>query len=122
MNANTLSEIATLWNRVLQSLSNQINDSRIFDVFFKDTYIYSINGKQMVVACNSSLTTTILHDKYQDIVDKTVDDLSGTNFEITFANAMDLKTQKPSEIVSDSKPKFLQNSELSPAYTFDNFV
>lgn len=122
MNANTLSEIATLWNRVLQSLSKQINDSRIFDVFFKDTYIYSINGKQMVVACNSSLTTTILHDKYQDIVDKTVDDLSGTNFEITFANAMDLKTQKPSEIISDSKPKFLQNSELSPAYTFDNFV
>lgn len=122
MNTNTLSETTTLWNRVLNVLSDKINDSRIFDAFFKDTYIYSINSKEMIVACNSSLTCTILHDKYKEMVDKTVDDLTGTNFEITFANSADLKNQKPSEIIQQSKPKFMQNCELSPNYTFDNFV
>lgn len=122
MNTNTLSETTTLWNRVLNVLSDKINDSRIFDAFFKDTYIYSINSKEMIVACNSSLTCTILHDKYKEMVDKTVDDLTGTDFEITFANSADLKNQKPSEIIQQSKPKFMQNCELSPNYTFDNFV
>ena len=49
MNASTLSEISALWTRVLNELSKQINDNRIFDVFFKDTYIYSIDGKEMIV-------------------------------------------------------------------------
>ena len=124
MNTNTLSETTALWNRVLNALSasDKISDSRIFDQFFKDTYIYSINGKEMIVACNSSLACTLLHDKYQDLVNKTVDDLTGTNYEITFANSADLKTQKPSEIIQQNKPKFLQNCELSQNYTFDNFV
>lgn len=76
----------------------------------------------MIVACNSSLTSTILHDKYKDMVDRIVDDLTGTDFEITFVNEADLKTQKPSEIIQQNKPKFLQYCELSPNYTFDNFV
>ena len=124
MNTNTLSETTALWNRVLNALSasDKISDSRIFDQFFKDTYIYSINGKEMIVACNSSLACTLLHDKYQDLVNRTVDDLTGTNYEITFANSADLKIQKPSEIIQQNKPKFLQNCELSPNYTFDNFV
>jgi len=122
MNASTLSEIATLWNRILESISKQIGDNRIFEVFFKDTYIYSINGKQMIIACNSSLTTTILHDKYQDLVNSIVDEVTGTNFDVSFANNNDLKNQKPQDIKINSKPKFLQNSEISPNYTFDNFV
>jgi len=122
MNSSTLSEIASLWNRVLDELSKQINDNRIFDVFFKDTYIYSIKGKEMIVACDSSLVKTILHDKYEDLVTQTVDDLTGTNFEVTFVNNNDLKNQDPSTILTESKPKFFQNCEISPNYTFDNFV
>lgn len=122
MNTNTLSEITTLWKRVLDALSQRINDSRIFDAFFKDTYIYSINSKEMIVACNSSLTATILHDKYKDLVDKTVYELTGTDFDVTFINEEDLKSKDIGKIISQNKPKFLQNCELSPNYTFDNFV
>ena len=89
MNASTLSEVASLWSRVLENLSKQINDSRIFDVFFKDTFIFSINGKDMLVACNSNLATTILNDKYKDVVTQTVDSLTGTDFDVTFANCAD---------------------------------
>lgn len=122
MNASTLSEIASLWSRVLSELSKQIDDNRIFDVFFKDTYIHSIDGKEMIVACDSSLVTTILHDKYEDLVTQTVDDLTGTNFEVTFVNSGDLKNFNASNIVTDARPKFFQNSEISPNFTFDNFV
>src|SRR5574344_154255 len=122
MNASTLSEIASLWNRVLNELSKQINDSRIFDVFFKDTYIYSIDGKEMIVACDSSLVTTILHDKYQDLVTPTVDSLTGTNFDVTFVNNNDLKNKTSTYIIVDNKPRYFENSEISPYYTFDNFV
>lgn len=122
MNASTLSEVASLWSRVLENLSKQINDSRIFDVFFKDTFIFSINGKDMLVACNSNLATTILNDKYKDVVTQTVDSLTGTDFDVTFANCADLESQKSINTIQDSKPKFLQSSELSPSFTFDNFV
>lgn len=122
MNTNTLSEITALWKRVLDALSQKINDSRIFNAFFKDTYIYSINSKEIIVACNSSLTATILHDKYKDLVDKTVYELTGTDFDVTFINEEDLKSKDIDKIISQNKPKFLQNCELSPNYTFDNFV
>jgi len=122
MNASTLSEISALWTRVLNELSKQINDNRIFDVFFKDTYIYSIDGKEMIVACDSSLVTTILHDKYQDLVTQTVDSLTGTNFDVTFVNNNDLKNKTSTNIIVDNKPRYFENSEISPNYTFDNFV
>jgi chromosomal replication initiator protein len=122
MNTNTLSEITALWKRVLDALSQKINDSRIFNAFFKDTYIYSINSKEIIVACNSSLTATILHDKYKDLVDKTVYELTGTDFDVAFINEEDLKSKDIDKIISQNKPKFLQNCELSPNYTFDNFV
>lgn len=122
MNTNTLTQLTSLWSKTLDILSKKINDDRIFNAFFKDSYIHSINGKEMIVACNSSLTSTILHDKYKDLVDNTVDDLTGTNFEITFVNEADLKNQNLDKIILKSKPKFLQNCEISPNYTFDNFV
>ena len=122
MNASTLSEISALWARVLNELSKQINDNRIFDVFFKDTYIYSIDGKEMIVACDSSLVTTILHDKYEDLVTQTVDNLTGTNFEVTFVNNSDLKNKTSTDLMVDSKPRYFKNCEISQNYTFDNFV
>jgi hypothetical protein len=122
MNASTLSEISALWTRVLNELSKQINDNRIFDVFFKDTYIYSIDGKEMIVACDSSLVTTILHDKYQDLVTQTVDSLTGTNFDVTFVNNNDLKNKTSTNIIVDNKPRYFENSEISPNYTFDNHI
>lgn len=122
MNASTLSEISALWTRVLNELSKQINDNRIFDVFFKDTYIYSIDGKEMIVACDSSLVTTILHDKYEDLVTQTVDSLTGTNFEVTFVNNSDLKNKTSTNLMVDSKPRYFENCEISQNYTFDNFV
>ena len=122
MNASTLSEISALWARVLNELSKQINDNRIFDFFFKDTYIYSIDGKEMIVACDSSLVTTILHDKYEDLVTQTVDSLTGTNFEVTFVNNNDLKNKTSTDLVVDNKPRYFENCEISQNYTFDNFV
>lgn len=122
MAVNTLSEIASLWNRVLTKLETEINDSRVFDVFFKNTYIYSINGKEIVIACESSLVTTILHDRYEDLVVQTINELTGSDFEVAFINGQNIKNSNIEEMIQESKPKFLQNCEISPNFTFDNFV
>ena len=121
MNANTLSEITNLWNKVLSECENKIDDQRIFDAFFKDTYIHSIDGESMIISCNSSLTTTILHDKYKDIITSIVDELTGTNFEVNFVTESELKDTSK-KLVIDDKPKFFTNCFVSPNYTFDNFV
>lgn len=118
----SLTELTNLWLRVLENANNQIKDQRIFDAFFKDTYIFSVNGKEMIIGCNSSLTTTILHEKYEELLTSIVNELTGSNFELTFADSQELSKKPSSAIINDSKPKFLQNCFVSPNFTFDNFV
>lgn len=122
MSTKTLNEIVELWHRVQLELNDQLNDRIVYDSFFKETYIYSIDGNKMIVACDSSLAATILHDKYIDLIEETVNKLTDTLFKISFINADDIKSKKIEDIIVESKPKFMQNCFVSPLFTFDNFI
>ncbi len=115
----TLSEIAQLWDRVLEKLQPRINDRHIFDSFFGDTYIHTIEGDEIKVVVNSGLAANLLSTKYLDVLGLTVSEITQTNFKLNFVQKVDLdKNAKAIE----KKPAFFANSFVNRKYTFDNFV
>jgi chromosomal replication initiator protein len=115
----TLSEIAQLWDRVLERLQTRINDRHIFDSFFSDTYIHAIEADQIKLVVNSGLAANLLSTKYLDVLTMTVSEVTQTNFRLEFLQKSELdKSIKKVE----KKPAFFANSFVNRKYTFDNFV
>lgn len=119
MVAPTLSEIAQLWDRVLDRLQTRINDRHIFDSFFADTYIHSIDGSDIKVVVSSGLASNLLSTKYMDVLALTVAEITQSNFKLLFLQKGDL--EKNVKLV-EKKPAFFASSFVNRKYTFDNFV
>jgi chromosomal replication initiator protein len=115
----TLSEIAQLWDRVLEKLQTRINDRHIFDSFFSDTYIHTIDGDEIKVVVNSGLAANLLSTKYLDVLGLTVSEITQTNFKLNFVQKVDLEKNIKN---TEKKPAFFANSFVNRKYTFDNFV
>jgi chromosomal replication initiator protein len=115
----TLSEIAQLWDRILDRLQQKVNDRHIFDSFFSDTYIHTIVGDEIRVVVNSGLAANLLSTKYLDVITLTVADVTQSNFKLVFLQKHEIaKNVKP----VDKKPSFFSNSFVNRKFTFDNFV
>jgi chromosomal replication initiator protein len=119
MVAPTLSEIAQLWDRVLERLQTKINDRHIFDSFFADTYIHAIDANEIKVVVNSGLASNLLSTKYMDVLAMTVAEVTQTNFKLVFLQKGELEKNIKS---SEKKPSFFASSFVNRKYTFDNFV
>ena len=51
----TISEITQLWDRILERIKSRVNDARIFDSFFADSYIHRIDGDSMLIVASTEL-------------------------------------------------------------------
>ena len=116
----SISEITQLWDRVLVQLSSRINDRNIFDSFFRETYIHSINGSSMVIVVNSGLAASILSTKYNDLITDVVAEITQSNFNLSYVQKSDIKQLEVKHV--EEKPVFFANSSINPNFTFDNFV
>ncbi len=119
MVAPTLSEIAQLWDRVLERLQTKINDRHIFDSFFADTYIHAIDANEIKVVVNSGLASNLLSTKYIDVLAMTVAEVTQTNFKLVFLQKGELEKNIKA---NEKKPSFFASSFVNRKYTFDNFV
>jgi chromosomal replication initiator protein len=116
---NSVSEIAQLWDRILDRLQSKLNDRHIYDSFFSDSYIHSIDGNTMVVVVNSGLAANLLSTKYNDLVLGVVRETTESEFVVSFVHQGTLPSiQKRIE----KKPPFFANSFINRKFTFDNFV
>ena len=118
--ARSISEITQLWDRVLIQLASRINDRNIFDSFFRETYIHSINGSSMVIVVNSGLAASILSTKYNDLITDVVTDTTQSNFVLSYVQKSELRSLESKPI--EEKPVFFTNAAINPNFTFDNFV
>jgi chromosomal replication initiator protein len=119
MVAPTLSEIAQLWDRVLERLQTKINDRHIFDSFFADTYIHTIDANEIKVVVNSGLASNLLSTKYIDVLAMTVAEVTQTNFKLVFLQKSDIEKNIKA---TEKKSSFFATSFVNRKYTFDNFV
>ena len=116
---STVSEIAQLWDRVLVKIKDRLRDQKVYDAFFDNTYIDSLDGSTMIVVTNSSLAPIIIESKYKELATRCVEEVTGTNFQIRFVEkdvAKKLNEEKK------EKPQFFADSRLDSKFTFDSFV
>jgi len=116
---STVSELAQLWDRVLQKIQDRLNDQRVFDSFFDKTYVDSLDGSTLIVVANSSLAPIVINTRYQSLVDSCVQDVTGTNFQVRFVDKSEVKKIQDER---KEKPAFFVNSHLDKKFTFESFV
>ena len=119
---STVSEKKRIWERVLSIIETQLKERHIFDSFFSQTSIHSIDNDIMTVAVNSRLAATILTSRYATMVEDIVKETTQTNFKVLFVHEEELKTNTETAALPEKKAKFFTNSFINPKYTFDNFV
>lgn len=118
---NSISEITQLWNKALAIIEDRLGDQRVFDTFFSESYIESINANRIEVVVNSNLAATLMRKNYYEIVSDAITELTESNYEITFISREEVKNNsKPVETVK--KPIYFQDATLNKNLTFDNFV
>jgi len=120
MKLETLNEIANLWTTVLRDLSTSI-DKAFYDSFLKETYIHDVSGDKLIIACNSSLSASILNQQYKDLITSITNKYTGSNFNLVFLNEKDLNENSIKEAENHSKNMF-KSTPLDPNFTFDSFV
>jgi chromosomal replication initiator protein len=116
----SVSEIAALWSRILERIKKQVNDPLVYDNFFGDTYIDSIQNNTMIVVANSGLAVSVLSSQYKAMIDQIVQEATESNFEIKFVEASQLK--KEAEKAPVRPTYFADVNKLNPAFTFKSFV
>ncbi len=114
-------ELNNLWKKVLEVTSEKVNERRVYDAFFKDTYIFSVDSNKMVISCPNSLSSTLISQKYSVMLSDIVTSISGTNYEMIFETEEALLDKNKTETKVEKTP-FFPNNYLESLYTFDNFV
>ena len=117
----SISTLEKTWQRVLDSAKEELKDPRLFDAFFKDTYIYKVEGDKLIISCANSLSANLLKLKYVDFLKDIVYRETQTNFDLEFDLDSDLKDPDDNTKIV-KKPTFFPNNFLEPNYTFDNYV
>ena len=124
MTTLTISEINMLWKKVLKVVSEQLGDKRAFDAFFKDTYIYSLEDDRIVIGCDSSLSTSVLENRYKDLISEALLTTKNQVFKISFLSQDQITDSKENFSFQNNVKKvpFFKNNRLDPHYNFENYV
>lgn len=117
----TITELKTLWERVLRKVKIAINDETIYNTFFQDSSIYKIEGREMTISVTTDFACSLIEKKYMLVLDRAVSDVTESNFDIKLIAESKLKNTL-ADVVSQPKQTFFSNSVLNPKFTFENFV
>jgi len=118
---NSISEITQLWDRSLRKIEERLGEKQLFDSFFAGSYINEIHGDTIVVVVNSSLAAALIKQKYYDLVEDVVSEITESNFKLDFV--LENEVQKGAEKQSQTKKQqYFQEATLNSKLTFENFV
>ena len=117
--AKTLSEMTQLWDKTLSKLEKRISEPKVFELFFKKSYIHDINKDLITVICDSALGMELMQNKYYSIIKETINEVSDNEYDLVFMVGGAAKQ------VVDNKPKqpaFFTYSKINRKLTFDNYI
>lgn len=124
--AISLSELTRIWEKVLKKVQEKINEKKIFDTFFSETYIYSIEGNIINVVAPNLLAKTVLTNQYVDLVKGFVNDvMDDDSYTVRFYTEEEL-TEKPGKVRSSSEIKnnqqYFADAKINENLTFSTFI
>lgn len=113
--------VENLWKDFLSTIKEQIS-SLAYTTWFENAYIYSVENKTITISTPTHIHKKQLKEKYNELIEKTFNDITGTIFIVEYATEEELSTKKTEE--EDIGVPFYSNNEtnLNPKYEFDNFI
>ena len=117
--AKTLSEMTQLWDKTLNKLEKRINEPKVFESFFKKSYINDINKDLITIVCDSALGVQLMQNKYYAVIKETINEISDNEYELVFT------VGGPNKQTVEEKPKqqtYFADSKINRKLTFDNYI
>ncbi|MCF0117539.1 MAG: ATP-binding protein, partial [Bacilli bacterium] len=115
--------------KALKKIEEKINEKKTFDSFFSGSYIYEINGNEILLVAPSSVAQALLSSQYFGLIKETIDDLCEENYKITVVTESTLPKSNPDQESNNSNPisyssgrSYFEGSQINTQLTFDNFV
>ena len=115
----SISELQSIWSKIVEELHANIEDTMFFDVFLDESSIHSIDGDILTIAVNSNLAVKILSSKYVDVIESAAKTILGYSCKARFNIKENLKATTPTV---EQKPLYFNNSTVNPSFVFDSFV
>lgn len=113
-----------LWDKFLEVIKDKLS-SISYDTWFKDTFIDRIEDNKIIVVVPMQLHKKNLNENYKDLINETINEITGTNFEFEFILEDERVAKKKVVIEEKSNGVTYNNHEqacLNPNYLFDTFV
>jgi len=110
-----------LWENALAAFEIEASKAN-FAAFLGKTKLASLTEKKAVISCPNPLIAERLKKRYNEMIKKTLADLTGKNYCLAFEVQ---RNSPPSPKPANLGPLFTQtkaHSGLFPSYTFENFV
>ncbi len=123
---------ADLWNRVLDSLEDEVN-AHIYNTWFGPLEPKSLDNKNLVLEAPHSFIRDWIEENYITTMTKSVQSLSGKKLAVKIVvgggaiNEPGVAEPEPTEDTAITHPSEYHNAKsnnrsLNPKYTFDSFV
>ncbi len=117
---NSISELTSIWNRVLARLKDELKeDPAVFGTFFSDSYIHTLDGKTIIVVVSNKTAAQIMTMTYTEKVLDALTECTESDYGIRFVSRDQLDSENQ---IKSAKPAYFSDSYINPNYNFDNFV
>ncbi len=114
-----------LWTNARNEIKDELS-SLAFSTWFQDITLHSLKDGVAIFLVPMSIHKKHLSDNYTDLIQTSLNKVTGTNFELKFLLKEELEEEedvKPKEgKVEEESQNFKQKSNLNPNYNFSNFV
>ncbi|CEO20308.1 chromosomal replication initiator protein DnaA [Paraclostridium sordellii] len=116
-------DIVSLWEKTLQLIKGELSPPS-FNAFFKQIKPLQIQSNTLILLVPNDFTKGILEDRYLNLIESSVNQLSLKKHDIKFVLSEDDVSglNKNHDIEEDDNKLKKNYPNLNPKYTFDTFV
>ena len=114
------SKLNNIWEEVLSSLKNKLQDNNIFNTFFQDSKLYEVRDNIAYISVKTKFAKELIESRYLSDIESTLEEVSKSYFNciITIENSQNIETS----VNEKREDKDNSSSNLNEKYTFENFV
>ena len=113
------SKLNNIWEEVLLTLKNRLQDSNIFNTFFQDSKLYEVKDDIAYISVKTKFAKELLESRYLGIIEMTLEEVSKSFLHCVITIENERETISKNE-AKNEKESFTSN--LNNNYTFENFV
>ena len=107
-----------LWTKFLGQIKEELT-SLSFETWFADTHLHKLEGGKAYIIVPMPIHKKHLIDNYSELIVNTLNDITGTNFELVLLLKEEIEEILPKKV--EIEPE-LEGSNLNSKYTFENFI